>query len=146
MDKDSPCIVVACDGSEQSLSAAKLASDLAEAMGHPLKLLTVYPYAKSSVLVVAGVERGKIDEEREKHGQEVFGAARGVLGGQVEIREDILLNGDPAHEILEYMHNHPGAHLVLGRRGFSAVRSLLLGSVSEKVVRHATGPVTVVGQ
>ncbi|MEA1081066.1 universal stress protein [Marinobacter qingdaonensis] len=145
MDQEGPCLVVACDGSDQSLKAVKLAARLAEATGQPLKLLAIYPYAKSSSLVVAGVERGTIDAERARYGREVFDSAIPALGGLIDSPEEILLNGDPAHEILEYMHAHPDAHMVLGRRGYSMVRSLLLGSVSEKVVRHATGPVTVVG-
>lgn len=146
MVTDVPCFVIACDGSPQSLKAAKFAAGLADATGKPLKLLAVYPYSKSSTLVVAGVEPGVIDAEREKFGREVFDAAIQVLAGHPDAQEEVLLNGDPAHEILEYMHAHPDAHIVLGRRGYSMVRSLLLGSVSEKVVRHATGPVTVVGE
>ncbi len=72
MDKGSPSIVVACDGSDQSLHAAKMAAKLAEAMGQPLKLLSVCPYSKSSTLVVAGVEHSKIEEEKQKYGREVF--------------------------------------------------------------------------
>ncbi|MCM0612980.1 universal stress protein [Marinobacter sediminum] len=144
MDKGSPNIAVACDGSDQSLHAAKMAAELAQAMGQPLKLLSVYPYSKSSTLVVAGVEHSKIEEEKQKYGREVFEKAKEAIQGRANVAEEVLLAGDPAHEILEYIHTHSGTHLVLGRRGHSVVRSLTLGSVSEKIVRHATGPVTVV--
>ncbi|MBW0147164.1 universal stress protein [Marinobacter arenosus] len=145
MEKSSPSIVVACDGSVQSLSAAKLAAELAEATGHPLKLLTVYPASKESVLVISGVEHKEIEAGKHEYRRKVFSAAKEVMGGQADVAEEILLSGDPAHEILEYMNAHPGTHLVLGRRGYSLVRSLTLGSVSEKIVRHAHGAVTVVG-
>ncbi|AOY86837.1 universal stress protein UspA [Marinobacter salinus] len=145
MEKGSPSIVVACDGSEQSSGAAKMAAELAKATGQPLKLVSVYPYSKSSTLVVAGVEHSKIEAEKQKYGREVFDAAKEAMDKEVPVAEEVLLHGDPAHEILEYMQGHPGTHLVLGRRGHSMVRSLTLGSVSEKIVRHAVGPVTVVG-
>ena len=51
-----------------------------------------------------------------------------------------------AKEIVEYLDEHPGSHMFLGRRGDSTLRSLTLGSVSEKVVRHAHRPVTVVSE
>ncbi|WP_345544313.1 universal stress protein, partial [Streptomyces chitinivorans] len=60
------------------------------------------------------------------------------------VAEEILLQGEPAHKIIEYLEANPDTHLVLGRRGHSVVERLTLGSISEKVVRHATGPVTVV--
>lgn len=145
MAKDSPSFVIACDGSSQSLSAAKMAADLAEATGHPLKLLAVSPYSQSAALVIAGYEQTKVDAAKEQYGRKAFDATKVALGGRADSAEEILLSGDPAHEIIEYMHANPGTHLVLGRRGYSAVRSLTLGSVSEKIVRHATGPVTVVG-
>lgn len=34
---------------------------------------------------------------------------------------------------------------MMGKRGLSKIQHLLLGSVSDKVVRHAPGVVTVVG-
>lgn len=145
MDKGSQSIVVACDGSDQSLSAAKMAADLADATGHPLKLLAVSPYSQTEALVIAGYEQTKVDAAKEQYGRKVFDATKEALGGRADSSEEILLSGDPAHEIIEYMHANPGIHLVVGRRGYSAVRSLTLGSVSEKIVRHATGPVTVVG-
>ncbi|MEQ9546954.1 MAG: universal stress protein [Marinobacter sp.] len=145
MDKGSQSIVVACDGSDQSLTAAKMAADLADATGHPLKLLAVSSYSKTDTLVIAGYEQTKVDAAKEEYGRKVFDATKEALGGRADSAEEILLSGDPAHEIIEYIHSNPGAHLVLGRRGYSAVRSLTLGSVSEKIVRHATGPVTVVG-
>ncbi|WP_297791319.1 universal stress protein [uncultured Marinobacter sp.] len=145
MDKGSQSIVVACDGSAQSLSAAKTAADLADATGHPLKLLAVSPYSQTETLVIAGYEQTKVDAAKEQYGRKVFDATKEALGGRADSAEEILLSGDPAHEIIEYIHSNPGTHLVLGRRGYSAVRSLTLGSVSEKIVRHATGPVTVVG-
>ena len=47
-------------------------------------------------------------------------------------------------EILAYLNKRPGTLAVMGRRGLSPIKSLLLGSVSDKVVQHATNPVLVV--
>jgi nucleotide-binding universal stress UspA family protein len=45
--------------------------------------------------------------------------------------------------IIDVAHEHNAAVIVLGARGLSGVKHALLGSVSEKVVRHAARPVLV---
>jgi|AntRauTorcE11898_2_1112593.scaffolds.fasta_scaffold27433_2 nucleotide-binding universal stress UspA family protein len=144
MSKHTPSIVVACDGSEHSLNAAKTAAELSKALGQPLKLLTVFPGSRAERLVISGVWPADLEQEQKDYGQKVFDAAQKALDGKVEPSEHLVLRGDPAHEITDYLEDHPGTHMVLGRRGHSLIRSLTLGSVSEKVMRHATGPVTVV--
>jgi nucleotide-binding universal stress UspA family protein len=47
-------------------------------------------------------------------------------------------------EILAFLYQHPTDLLVLGSRGLSAARRLLLGSVSTAMVTHAPCPVLVV--
>lgn len=144
MPKHTPSIVVACDGSEQSSKAAKMAAEFAQALGCPLKLLTVFPGSRAERLIISGVWPADIEQEQKDYGKKVFDAAKTALGGQTDAAEQILLRGDPAHEITEYIKDHPGTHMVLGRRAHSLISSLTLGSVSEKVIRHAKGPVTVV--
>jgi nucleotide-binding universal stress UspA family protein len=70
----------------------------------------------------------------------VFDAAKEAVSGKPGSAEEILLKRGPAHEIIEYLEANLSTHMVFGRRGHSAVRCLTLGSVSEKVIRHATGP------
>jgi len=48
--------------------------------------------------------------------------------------------GDPADEILSLAQEGDCELIVMGRRGRGAVAKLLLGSVSDKVVRAATCP------
>jgi nucleotide-binding universal stress UspA family protein len=146
MEKVTPSIVVACDGSGHSLQAARMAAELAKATGQPLKLLSVFPGSRSERLIVSGALPKKLEEEVENYGREVFDAAKAAVSGIADPVEEVLLRGEPAKEILGYLEGNPGAHLVLGRRGHSMVRSLTLGSISEKVIRHATGPVTVVSE
>ncbi|MGM0769052.1 MAG: universal stress protein [Pseudomonadota bacterium] len=137
-------IMVACDGSDQSLQAAKMAAELAQATGLPLKLISVFPGSKAERLVISGIWPSDLEEEQKEFGRKVFAAVKDTLSGKAEPTEEILLKGEPAHEIIKYLEANPGAHLVMGRRGHSAVRSLTLGSISEKVLRHANAPVTVV--
>ncbi|MCK0163187.1 universal stress protein [Marinobacter sp. S6332] len=144
MPKVTSGFVVACDGSNHSVEAARMAAGLAKATGQSLKLLSVFPSARLERLIIGGVTPENIDAEVESFGREAFDAVKEAVRGTTDPAEEILLRGDPAKEILEYLEANAGAHLVLGRRGHSLVRSLTLGSISEKVVRHATGPVTVV--
>lgn len=146
MASDTSCIVVACDGSDQSLHAAKMAANLAKATGQSLKLLTVFPGSKVERLVISGVWPTELEEEAKDYGRKVFDAVKEAVSGIAEPTDEVLLKGEPAHEIIEYLEANPGTHLVMGRRGHSTVRSLTLGSISEKVVRHANGPVTVVSE
>lgn len=139
-------IVVACDGSEHSSHAAKMAAELAKATGQSLKLLAVFPGTRVERLIVSGVWESDIEKEANEYGRKAFDAAKQVVSGIIEPSEEVLLQGDPAKEIIEYLDDNPGTHMFLGRRGDSMLRSLTLGSVSEKVVRHAHRPVTVVSE
>jgi nucleotide-binding universal stress UspA family protein len=61
------------------------------------------------------------------------------LDARTEVRR-----GDPADEILAAEADHDPSTLLLGSRGRSRLRRLLLGSVSEEVVVRATGNVFLV--
>jgi nucleotide-binding universal stress UspA family protein len=137
-------IVVACDGSDQSLQAAKMAATLAKATGQSFKLLSVFPGPKTEKMAISGVSHSDQEKEQTDYGRKMFDAAKEAVKGTLDPSEEILLKGDPAHEIIQYLEANAGTHLVIGRRGHSAMRSLTLGSISETIVRHATVPVTVV--
>jgi nucleotide-binding universal stress UspA family protein len=55
-----------------------------------------------------------------------------------------LVDGVAHHEILEYVRRQGIDLIVMGTHGHGAFAHLLLGSVAERVVRHAMCPVLVV--
>lgn len=55
-----------------------------------------------------------------------------------------LLSGDPAQEILQTVNAKHCDLIVMGTHGRSGLGRLLMGSVAERVVRHATCPVLTV--
>jgi nucleotide-binding universal stress UspA family protein len=56
--------------------------------------------------------------------------------------EALAIQGQPADVLLD--QSGDATLVVVGRRGLGGFRSLLLGSVSQQVVQHATCPVVVV--
>lgn len=58
--------------------------------------------------------------------------------------EAVLLSGDPADALLRYAADCDRPILVLGRRGHGLLQEILLGSVSDKMLRLAKCPVMVV--
>ncbi len=55
-----------------------------------------------------------------------------------------IIKGDPASEILDYSVRNNVDLIIMATRGESGVMRWLLGSVSERVVLHATVPVITV--
>ena len=52
--------------------------------------------------------------------------------------------GDPGHQIAQYAEEAKADLIVLPSHGRSGLQRLLIGSVAERVVRHAPCPVLVV--
>ncbi len=61
------------------------------------------------------------------------------IESEIELRE-----GDPAREILAAEARHSPTMILVGSRGHSRLRRLLIGSVSERVVARAAGNVMIV--
>ncbi len=60
--------------------------------------------------------------------------------------EHVLLEGDPAEEILRRAADARADLIVMGTHGRTGLKHLLLGSVAEYVVRHARCPVLTVAE
>ncbi|MGB9987415.1 universal stress protein [Salarchaeum japonicum] len=138
-------ILLATDGSEASAEATEHAVALAEATGATLHALYVVDedvYSAYSgdeyVQEHEGLESG-LEEEGEDALAEVAAAADGSVDVVTE-----LVHGTPSDEILAYGNEHDVDLIVVGTRERSAAYRNLLGSVTERVVRIASRPVTVV--
>ena len=64
--------------------------------------------------------------------------------GGVEPENTIAVAGSPGQEIVSQARRGGFDQVVMGNRGHSAIKELLLGSVSEYVLHHAQCPVTIV--
>lgn len=134
-------ILLAVDGSEHALRAAKVAADLARCMKAELRIVVVYapipPYLGEPNLQRA--INSRLDE------------AHTILQKAVETVGDIpveihteLLEGDAAEAIIEVAKTRNSDLIVMGSRGLGRLAGLLLGSASQKVVSHAPCPVLIV--
>lgn len=138
-------ILVPVDGSENSIRAATFAMEMAEAMNIGVRLFYVFPAASVEVIGIAGMSRTDIDQAAQAAAQRAFDKTRkGVGEAIIDKVEQETSVGDPAEEIIRFTEDDSSVLVVIGRRGLSRMRSLMLGSVSDKVLRHAKSPVTVI--
>ncbi len=138
-------ILVPVDGSDNSTRAALFGVDLAKAFGVGIRLFYVFPAASVEIIGMAGMSRADIDQAAQAAAQKAFDVSKEALGeaGGVTVEQETSM-GDPAEEVIRYTEDAPGAMVVIGRRGLSRMKSLMLGSVSDKVLRHAKSPVVVI--
>ena len=86
------------------------------------------------------VRKQRLDEEIDRH----LGSASASFVAAGIPCDQVVRFGDPANEILELAREGDYGLIVMGRRGLGGAAKLLLGSVSDKVVKQASCPVTVV--
>lgn len=144
-------ILAAIDGSASSDTALDFAADLAVKCEADLILLTVAAdvapvfnvefeaYARSEHFQARASEIALTAAETVLAGARLHAQARGVT----RISTEATL-GDPAHQIIAVAEDRQADLLVLGSRGHGRLAGLLLGSVTQKVISHATCPVVVV--
>lgn len=135
-------ILLAVDGSEHALRAARMAGNLARSMKtRNLRIVVVYdpipPYLGDPNLQQAINAR--------------LNQARAILDAAVQEVGDVpsethteLLEGSPAETIIEVARTRGSDVIVMGSRGLGRIAGAVLGSTSQKVVAHAPCPVLIV--
>jgi nucleotide-binding universal stress UspA family protein len=58
--------------------------------------------------------------------------------------EEQTIAGEPAQAILDHAGGVKGCMIVMGRRGLSRVKEILMGSTTQRVLHHAKCPVMVI--
>lgn len=137
-------ILVPVDGSDNAMRAVRYALNIASSLNVRIRLFYVFPVSSVEIIGMAGMSRDDIDHGAQAAAQRVFDDVHAQIGDvNVQISDDTSV-GDPAEEIIRCTEDDADLLVVLGRRGLSSIQKLLVGSVSEKVVRHAHSPVMVV--
>lgn len=133
-------ILVAFDGSDQSRKAFEFALEVAAKFGAKMVVVGVIrlPEPAVSIEIEAMLDRGKTHFTEEFQALEKEPQRLGVV---VDWR---VIVGHPAEQIVRVAEDCRADLIVMGRRGTTRVTRWILGSVSERVLRYAHCPVTVV--
>lgn len=135
-------ILIATDGSENSQRAISYGIEIAKISGARVYGLHVIDTFSLSQSWTAG--RESIYEILKREGEEATFKVKecGEVSG-VEVKE-VLLEGHPSNEILDFAENNGIDLIVMGTLGKTGLDRFLMGSVAEKVVRSSRVPVLVV--
>jgi len=140
-------ILVPVDGSEKAATAAIHGAELASKLGSELLLFHVVPslppYVDTSPDRLSNIQQA-IMNEFSRHGREILAKVKDDLEPYgLKIATDIAV-GHPAEEIVKKAKEMDCDLVVMGSRGLGEIKGYLLGSVSNRVTRHASCPVLVV--
>ncbi len=134
-------MVVAVDTSPHADVVVKRTAELASLVGADVNMVTVIDTvsipAEGEVITLEDSERNTANHHRyliDKY----FANTSGIL------IESVILYGDAADKICEVADKVNADLVVIGSRGLSKIQSVLLGSVSEKVIKKCSKSVLVV--
>ena len=137
--------LLAIDESENSLRAAhymkKLAKDtkdiditLIHVVNHKQVITSLSPF-----MVIPDIQTVLEDQ-----GKKLLDERSAIFEDSGIKITKVLSDGDPGFEIAEYAKSNNICHIVLGTRGLSNLKGLIMGSVSHQVIHLAQCPVTLV--
>jgi nucleotide-binding universal stress UspA family protein len=150
-------ILVPLDGSEHSQRALEIAIQIARNFSGELTLLHVYSVAVTPVVIpepttlnptgvpiATSAEVSKIVDAARDAGKKILADAEERIRKDNVRVETALREGNSAQEIVKTAKAGQFDLIVIGARGSHRIRDLLMGSVTEGVVKNAPCPVLIV--
>jgi nucleotide-binding universal stress UspA family protein len=135
-------ILLAFDGSDYSIKAAKVAGGLAKKQKPPVNLRILY--VTSPVSAELGEPyQSQITASKMLEAEKILAQAKEIIGDGIKVVTQILF-GNPAESIIEVADVRKCDLIVIGLRSYSTLTGLILGSQAQKVINHAPCPVLVV--
>lgn len=137
-------ILVPIDFSKASLKALVYAESLCQQFGATMTLLYVIePIAAADFMYAFPLTLGD-DEMRAKAKASIEKFARKNRVRRSLVEKALVRSGRPFHEICEAARTLKVDLIVISTHGYSGINHAIMGSVTERVVRHAPCPVLVV--
>ena len=131
-------ILLPVDFSERSLGAARYAKTLADHFHSELTLLHVLapPHYEFGALEMGG---SMLTELYANRGTQVEKELETFLAGELQgvQAKRVVLDGDPARQIVDYAHEENVGLIVMPTHGYGPFRQFILGSITAKVLHEA---------
>ena len=142
-------ILIAYDGSESSKKAVDFVREIAKSEDEVI-ILTVIPAELLSStftkMLLPTIDLATVakDSSFKERAEETLKDVAEKLRGVVANVETLVESGDPADEILVTAKSKGCNLIVVGYKGYGKEGRFLIGSVTDKIVRHAYCSVVVV--
>lgn len=136
-------LMIAVDGSEESLQAVHKAVSLVE-MGLRADIALVNVQEAASLLELATHDADDIAIAAVEAGEHLMQAGMALLDAKgIGYTTEVVL-GEPAAMLMDVAEEINADLVLIGARGMGAIESALVGSVSKVVISRCTKPVLVV--
>lgn len=134
-------ILLAADGSQNSIRAAKEA----------LKIAQINAETLVTIIFIIDMEKAKTDVLHSSSNESLYMERRRKLvpieelfnEHQVRYKVEII-HGSPGPEIIKYANTQNVDLVVIGSRGLNSLQEMVLGSVSHKVMKRVQCPAMLV--
>ena len=141
-------LLVATDFSDASMPALEAAKSLAESAGAKVTLINVFdptPMVPPAAIPNPKGMEARIERELHEKIQKDLEELRSErFAGITDVELAVVRHANPALAICNYAEAHDVDQIVVGSHGRTGFSHLLIGSVAERVVRHAPCPVLTV--
>jgi nucleotide-binding universal stress UspA family protein len=136
-------ILIAYDGSETSKKAASAAAELADRFHAKVEAIYVMELPVDAITMeLAEPATPDVQEKLKGDGLKILDEAQ-LLLGTVNHPLFTLLEGSPGPSIIKYAETTGSDLIMVGHRGLNRMEELIVGSVSNYIIRHAHCPVMV---
>jgi len=137
--------LLAVDGSDNSRRAAYYVLNLLrENSNLEITIIHVVNFRKEMVKYSPIMDIRDIEREVLEGGREILDQQALIFENDGYPVKKLVVDGDPGLKVSEYAKEEGFDQIILGTRGLSDLKGLVLGSVSHKVIHLAQCPVTLV--
>ncbi|RYX99729.1 universal stress protein [bacterium] len=135
-------ILLPTDGSEHSQKALDYTIDFALKFEADVVLVYVYDLPGEALGLTSGNQ--DIENSLRFYGDDLLKEYKEILENKGIKTRTLLLKGDTGEAISEISLDENCDIVIMGIRGLSTLKSLILGSASDYVLRHTKCPVLVI--
>jgi len=136
-------ILIAVDSSSFSIKAAKAGFALAGKLNAAIGIVYVIDQSKEVVNIDLGILPEDAEMVLTRKAEETISQLIKMFDGKSEVLH-FMPEGDPEKEILRIAGEWQADIIVMGTHGRTGLSHLLMGSIAEHIIRHATIPVMVI--